>query len=140
MNKNFIVKSTIEIESSGKTYDLHNDFDCNRILLDPMSSSLTLSWVSRLGGTHVQICFEKIELLVLRGIDAMVPRKEDRRLSFLGFAHPEDMDLMDGFLPEDLAGDDYHFIVSFEGGIALKVQCQSANFQAEGLPSAPELE
>lgn len=136
MKKNFVVKSTIEIECSGRIYDLHNDFDCSRILFDPISSSLALSWTSSASGMLVQISFESIELLMLRGMDTEVPREEDRRLSFLGYTHPEDTDLMNGFLPEDLAGDDYHFILGFEGGVTIKLHCRSARF-GEGHPDSP---
>lgn len=136
MIKNFKVKSMVEIEYSARTYDLHNDFDCSRILFDPISSSLSLSWICSADGRCVQISFEAIDLLALRGMDIEVSRKEDRRLSFLGYAHPEDTDLMDGFLPEDLAGDDYHFILGFEGGVTIKLHCRSARF-GEAHPDSP---
>lgn len=131
MKKNFVVRSTVEIESAGAIYDLHNDFDCNFIRFNPLSSSLTLSWVSLADEKFLEICFESIELLMLRGMDAKMPRKEDRRLSFMGYVNPEDLDLMDGFLPEDLAEEGFHFIFSFEGGVVIKLQCQSAKVMAK---------
>lgn len=126
MKKNFIVRSTVEIESAGEIYDLHNDFDCSCIIFNPISSSLVLSWVALVDERYLEICFESIDLLMLRGVNGGMPRKEDRRLSFMGYVHPEDLDLMDGFLPEDLAGEGFHFIFNFEGGLVVKLQCQSA--------------
>lgn len=105
------------------------------------SLSLTLSWMSPADERRLEMRFDSIEMLQLRGIDARVPRKEDRRLSFFGYVHPEDLDLMDGFLPEDLAGEGFHFILSFEGGLVVKLQCLSAKLsEATGSETASSME
>jgi hypothetical protein len=63
----------------------------------------------------------------MTGIDCDVPRKEDRRLAFMGYLSPDDSS-MSAFLPEELATPRHHMIFCFEGGLAIKVYSTSARF------------
>lgn len=44
-----------------------------------------------------------------------------RTLSFIGFLHPDQEEIMDGCVDEHEATEEFHFIVGFEDGGALKV-------------------
>lgn len=133
MQRNFSITSTVELLYDGHSYDLHNDFDALKIELDLAQNSLTLWWeASRKplnGQSLICIRFTSLQSLNLKGIDEGMPRKEDRRLSFMGYLRPDD-ESMDAFLPEEMAKDGYCMIICFEGGVAVKVYATSVQFSA----------
>lgn len=126
MYRNFSIASTVDIFSGGQSYDLHNDFDFIGANFEAPSSHLTLLWANN--REEIRICFQSVKFLRMNGFDEAMPREEDSRLSFMGYLHPDDVDLMDGFLTEDLAGEKYHVIFCFEGGLSMKVFADSAEF------------
>lgn len=139
MQRNFSITSTIELSCDGYSYDLHNDFDAINIEHDLAQNSLTLWWKASKapisGKDFVCIRFTLLQSLNLKGIDEGMPRKEDCRLSFMGYLRPDDK-AMDGFLPEEMAKDGYPMIFCFEGGLTLKVYAASAQF----LKTQPKLD
>lgn len=126
MDRNFSIASTIDILSGSQLYDLHNDFDFMGINFEVSSSYLTLLWANN--REELRICFQLVKFLRMKGFDEAMPRQEDSRLSFMGYLHPDDVDLMDGFLTEDLASENHHLIFCFEGGLSMKVFAASAEF------------
>lgn len=133
MQRNFSITSTVDLLCGNRIYDLHNDFDAVKIEHDLAQNSLTLWWKAAKAPTNGQdlVCirFTLLQSLDLKGIDEGMPRKEDRRLSFMGYLRPED-ESMDGFLPEEMAKEGYRMIFCFEGGLAVKVYAASAQFSA----------
>jgi hypothetical protein len=131
MQRNFSIASTVDLICGGRSYDLHNDFDAIKIEHDLSKNSLTLWWKASKASMNSQglasVHFALLQSLNLKGIDEEMPRKEDRRLSFMGFLRPDD-ESMDAFLPEEMARDGYHMIFCFEGGMAVKVYASSAEF------------
>ena len=135
MQRNFSITSTVDLLYGDQSYDLHNDFDAVMIEHDLAQNSLTLWWKESKKPTKdkglVCIRFASLQSLSLRGLDEGMPRKEDCRLSFMGYLRPED-DSMDGFLPEELAKEGFRMIFCFEGGLAVKVYAASAQFSVGG--------
>jgi hypothetical protein len=128
MKKNFSISSMVEILYKNNLYDLHNDFNAIKIEIDTINNRVTILWHSvRTVNIHCSFQFNSVSNLFLRGFDVTVPRKEDQRLSFIGYLHPED-ESRDGFLTEDMAFENYHIIFNFEGGIAIKVYAESVDF------------
>ena len=130
MRRNFSITSTIELASQGQSYDLHNDFDAIKVELDIANNLITIFWRSlRCQNALASIRFEGLQSLALKGFDISMPREEDRRLSFMGYLHPDDVEIMDGFLPEEGPMKDSPMIFCFEGGLAIKVFAISAEFR-----------
>jgi hypothetical protein len=102
MKKNFILSSSISIEYSGKHIDLHNDFEFRRLKFNIEDRRCDLLWVGRIDKSFE----EKVEFLItiknatsfsVRPRDSGYPPSEDKILSFMGYLHPDDIDVMDGF-------------------------------------------
>ncbi|WP_413975375.1 hypothetical protein [Stenotrophomonas acidaminiphila] len=122
--------SMVEVVHDGNIYDLHNDFDAISITHDISANSLELVWhrsaiPNGSGCEYIRLQFFKLSVLSIRGVDSETPRREDARLSFMGYARPEDEQL-NGFLPEELGDATCHMIIAFEGGIALKIFASEA--------------
>lgn len=132
MDRNFSMTSMVEVAYGGNTYDLHNDFDAIAITHDISANSLELVWnrssvSSGANCEYIRLRFIRLSALSIRGMDSEVPRREDARLSFMGYVRPDD-DQLNGFLPEELGDPTCHMIIVFEGGIALKVFASEARF------------
>lgn len=135
MDRNFSMTSMVEVACDGNRYDLHNDFDAISIAHDISANSLELLWrrssvPSRTIREYIRLRFLGLSALSIRGLDSKVPRREDARLSFMGYVRPDDNQL-NGFLPEELGDTTCHMILVFEGGIALKVFASEARLTAE---------
>jgi hypothetical protein len=131
MKKNFSIATTVEISFSGCLYDLHNDFDAVRVEHDIADNALTIWWDDRNSvGQTLSIHFSSMRSLQLNGIDEEMPRKEDKRLSFIGYSRPDDKS-MSGFLPEELSEVDHHIILCFEGGLTMRVYAESVMAKIE---------
>lgn len=68
-------------------------------------------------------------ILAIEGIDPQMPRIEDMRLSFMGYLHPDDLAVMNGFLLEESSSSSHHMIFAFEGGFVLKIFAEEAMFE-----------
>lgn len=126
MKRNFFLRSEIEIECGVEKFDLHNDFYCTLIRFSPADGSISLVWRGVRSDIQLTLEFEQVSFLSLAGFDSGMPRKDDKVLSFAGFLHPEDQSIMDGFLTEEMSHDGYHMIISFEGGMTVKLLSESA--------------
>jgi len=133
MKKNFSIISSIEVVKAGDSFDLHNDFDLSKLEIDFQKNNLSLLWLSRSSSSCLQlsIVFKQIKYFNALGFDEEMPRAEDRRLSFLGYLHPEDVNIMNGFLPEESYADGHHIIFSFEGGLTLKLLAEIAELDVK---------
>ncbi len=133
MKRNFSFVSMVEIRCEGTEYDLHNDFDCAEVSIKPIEGSLILVWEARADRSQkIEIRFESIQYLRLQGVDQDMPRAEDCRLSFAGYLHPDQGDVMDGFVEDNGSMEGYHMIFCFEGGLVAKVLSRTVECRALG--------
>jgi hypothetical protein len=126
VKRNYNVVSTIEVLFEGRVIDLHSGRDCTAINILPADQRLVVQWGKKGGDSDVQIEFLRVSFLAISGFDTLVPRSEDKRLSFIGYVHPEDKELMNGFLLEEMSSIEYHMIISFEGGMTLKIYAEDS--------------
>lgn len=128
MKRNFGVNSEISLFLDGSNFDLHSEYKLKSMCWNAGESSLGFNWVAQAEGKRqwLKLVFDGILLLDIIGIDMDVPRKEDVALDFLGFLHPEDRNVMSGFLPEKMATPEHHFILKFLGGLTVKVFAREA--------------
>ena len=128
MIRNFLVTSEICVETNGVRFDLHNDFEFMGFRFDAVMSVLSLKWqeVNSKDRKFLAIDFVDLKYLALDGLDADMPRKEDKTLSFIGYLHQDSPEVMDGFLPEEMASPTHHLIIKFLGGLTIKVFSASA--------------
>lgn len=124
---NFFVDSNHALDVDGHHIDLHNNFDLKNIEYSIKQNTLSLTWIKAIGDwvltdefEDVQIVFESVSFLNVqtRASDKFADRQT---LSFLGYLHPQDTELMDGCLDESEATSEYHMIFAFEDGLAVKI-------------------
>lgn len=128
--KNFKIKESYGIEYKGKFLDLHSNYDFIKFSYDVSSQAVFLEWNKSQGEWSVKEPFEKlimkfssISIFAMRSRDRQKPFSEDNCLSYIGYLHPDDFEVMDGFLPEKLANDSYHLVLGFESGMVIKLFC-----------------
>lgn len=129
---NFLIENNYALNIEGKHLDLHNNFDLIKLEYLITRNSFSLSW-SRTNGEwvqpkdpeHIRIVFENVSFLKLSPSTSW-NHEDQKTLSFIGYLHPEDAELMDGCLDENEADSTYHMIISFQDGFAIKVLSASA--------------
>ncbi|MEP4149962.1 MAG: hypothetical protein ABJL73_01580 [Lentilitoribacter sp.] len=124
---NFSVDSNYALNIGGQHIDLHNNFDFRNLEYLSEENALSVSWVKTKGdwvqsneAENLQIVFEDVLFLKIQGnvSNTLADRKN---LSFIGYLHPEDEDLMDGCLDESEANSTYHMIFAFENSLIVKI-------------------
>jgi Na+-transporting NADH:ubiquinone oxidoreductase subunit NqrF len=125
---NFKVADSISLNVADKKFDLHNDFELLGFNYDLDSRRFIMKWQKSLGDwvapnlpNQLSLLFDNVAYLSISPRDPEMPYSEDSCLSFLGYLRPEDKTVMDGFLVEEMAQDDYDIIFIFQSGLAIKV-------------------
>lgn len=129
---NFLVDSNYALDVDGHHIDLHNNFDFESVEYSTKQNRVSLTWAKAIGDwvqidvpANVKIVFDNVLLLKVQTDDC--DKNDDKgTLSFIGYLHPEDVDLMDGCLDESEATSTYHMIIAFEGGLAIKIFSEKA--------------
>jgi Na+-transporting NADH:ubiquinone oxidoreductase subunit NqrF len=125
---NFKIVDSISLQVSDKHFDLHNDFDFLSFNYTLNSRQFVMNWQKSSGSwvaanlpAQLSLLFSNVAYLAISPRDPEMPYSEDSCLSFLGYLRPEDKIVMDGFLPEEMAQNDYDLILVFQSGLAVKV-------------------
>lgn len=124
---NFLVDNNYALDVDGRHIDLHNNFDFENVEYSIKKNRVSVSWVKTIGDwvqadepEHVRIVFENVLFFKIQ-TGSSGTHKDRRTLSFIGYLHPEDVELMDGCLDESEATFTYHMIFVFEDGLAIKI-------------------
>ena len=104
----------------GQDRKVENNFDFKNLEYSTEKNILSLFWVKTKGDwvqsnefEDIQIVFEDVLFLKIQG-NASSTLADRKTLSFIGYLHPEDEELMDGCLDESEANPTYHMIFAFE--------------------------
>lgn len=107
--------------------DLHNDYDFEKYEYDPHANNALFSWSrsksrSAEPGTaqKLMLRFDKLTLSKTEYMADSSLVADATTLAFLGFLHPDDLNVMDGCLTQDESDSTYHIIFRFENGLAIK--------------------
>ena len=126
MKKNFTVTSPISIQIGKAHVDLHNDFEFHQLVFDLSERKCLLIWSDEkndasVARDHLRITFHNVKIFSVRERQPEYPLKEDQNLSFVGYLHPDDLSIMNGFLPEENSSNNFHMIFGFESGFSIKL-------------------
>ncbi len=128
MKRNFTSVSETGLRLLSKNFDLHNDFCFVGLRLAPIRRIVTLEFNSLCGDCQgLALDFSSVSVIRVSGVANDIPVGEDGCLDSFGYLHPDDLDVMDGFLPESSATESYHMIFIFRGGLAVKIYAEEAN-------------
>jgi hypothetical protein len=129
MRRNFVLISEISLCSGGVVFDLHNDYRFDGLTYRP-NGDFGLTWSSVSDDLHVLlILFNGVEWLRVESIAARSDVDGNSCLDFVGFLHPDDEGVMDGFLFEDQSSMEHHLIFGFSGGLAIRVYAGSVEMR-----------
>lgn len=124
---NYLVDSNYALDVDGRHIDLHNNYDFKSVKYSTRKNRVSVTWTKVTGDwvqkdvpEHVQIVFDNVAFFKVR-TDDYDKNNDKGTLSFIGYLHPDDVDLMDGCLDEGEANSTYHMIIAFEGGLAIKI-------------------
>ena len=108
--------------------DLHNNFNFAGLTYEVSEQRIELEWYRVLGEwsrneryEKIKLIFDAVSVFCVHARDQAKPFSEDECLSYIGYLHPDDMDVMDGFLPVDQSSDGCHIVLGFEGGLVIKL-------------------
>jgi len=126
------------LEVQGVFLDLHNDYELSEVCAEFGTNSLRLSW-SRSVEEHVSPGLPLAVHLIVKGAKGMrsLPPKDNweagggRTLSFVGFLHVDQAQVMTGCVDYSEAGQGPDFIVGFEDESALKIFGSDGILEAE---------
>src|SRR3954463_16024954 len=120
MRRDFRIKDDIYVCARDRIFDVHNDYKFSCFYYDASKQWARLTWAALSSDAALPLTFEGIRFIKIKEADDGYPRREAQSTSFIGFLHPDDIETMDGFLPDD--GDEQaHFIVGFQDSSAIKV-------------------
>lgn len=131
--KNFKIQESYGIEYEGEFLDLHSNYDFVKYSYNVSCQSAELEWVKNAGEWATKEQFKKLILkfnsvsfFAVKARDEQQPYSEDKCLSHIGYLHPDDTEIMNGFLPEKMARDGYHLVLGFESDLFIKLLCADA--------------
>jgi len=135
---NFSIGDDYAISMGPTWLDLHNDYDFETIQYNVAANSAVLVWVrSRLNPSEnslakkITVRFEAVKLLKME-LQANDGASDDAGiLAFVGYLHPEDLDVMDGCLTQEESDSAYHMIFRFENGLSIKCFSEAVTCQLE---------
>jgi hypothetical protein len=126
MRRNFSLRSEVTLYSGDSIFDLHNDYGFSGFSYNP-KGELNLTWASLSDGIQgLLIAFRAVSWLRIETVGPRSRVDENSCLDFVGFLHPDDEAIMDGFLFEDQSSIMHHLIFRFNGGLAIRAYAESA--------------
>ena len=125
------------LKVQGEFIDLHNDCEFEGYFIDVAQGQLTLFW-RRLDQQEVSSAPRTFRFLVngVRRIRVSPPRRDGelgagRTVSFVGFLHVDQEEIMDGCVDYGEAGEGPDFIIGFEDESTPKVFGRSGTIEVE---------
>ncbi|QDO85226.1 hypothetical protein FM037_20765 [Shewanella psychropiezotolerans] len=126
--ENFKIVDSIAIEFTGTFLDLHSNFDFVKLAYNIEERTVELDWKKCSGEwakleqyKKLKLVFKSVDIFRVNPRDSEKPFSEDDCLSYIGYLHPDDLNLMEGFLPSEQSEDNYHMVLGFESGLVLKI-------------------
>jgi len=107
-------------------FDLHNEYDLTSHTYNEELKEAQFTWRKVNESKQITLCFRDVTLYKTNPRDPSIPESEDLTISFIGFLHPDEIDVMDGYASNSdfIAGN--HFIIGLESEAAFKVGAESA--------------
>jgi hypothetical protein len=134
-----IAEDFISVERNSIRFDLHNNFDFQRLSYRPEQRTLELhwrrgtgSWVSPTEPSELFLSFSGVYLFKAQERDSSIPFTEDDCLDSLGFIWDELVAEMRAFT-SNVPGDGCtHFVANFMSGFSIKIGAESAALSVAG--------
>lgn len=131
---NFAIEKSSSFMVPGRVLDVHNNFDFSNLDYSILDDVLILSWVKTKGEwvpedevNEFDLIFERIHLLKIDGVLGAID-SANRNLSYCGYLHPDDINVMDGCLDEHESEFNYHLIFVFDGNFTLKLYADKVSY------------
>ena len=124
--KNFRFEENYAIVYGDDWLDLHNDYDLQVLCYNALSNRVELRWNRAIDhsvkATYSQVRLSFCNVLLLKtAFQATLDCMSDAPiLEFVGFLHPDDIELMEGCLLQEESDSSYHIIFRFANGLAVK--------------------
>lgn len=135
--ENFFIIGSVAIEYNGSYLDLHNNFDFTALSYEVSTRRVVLEWNKNLGEwaraenyERLKLLFENVSIFCIHPRNSSQPFSEDDCLSYIGYLHPDDIELMEGFLPPEQSENNYHLVLSFESGLVIKLYSETVKLIA----------
>lgn len=142
--KNFKIIDSIAIEFENDYLDLHSNFDFLSMLYNVENRTVELNWAKCSGEwakhekyKNLQLVFNFVDIFCVHPRDSEKSFSEDDSLSYIGYLNPNDLEVMEGFLPPEQSKDDYHMVLGFESGLVLKIYSKSAHLYSTAAVAIP---
>lgn len=116
------------LTNDGYYFDLHSNFDFVNLEYDVINKSVIFSWKKSIGNWakeekigNIQMKFQDVCFFVVHQKNLYKKTDNDQNLSFIGYLHPEDLDINDGSLLTNGENKSFHIILGFESGMSVRI-------------------
>jgi len=135
---NFEIGDNYAIKMGSTWLDLHNDYYFEACQYDAATNSVVFLWVrSKLRSSDTVVAqklavrFANIKFLKTELLAGATATADANTLTFLGFLHPDDQEVMDGCLTQEESDSTYHMIFRFENGLSVKCFSETVSCELE---------
>lgn len=116
------------LTNDGYYFDLHSNFDFTNLEYDAINKIIIFTWKKSIGNWakeekigNIQIKFQDVSFFVVHQKKYIKKTDNDQTLSFIGYLHPEDLDINDGSLLTNREHKSFHIILGFESGMSVRI-------------------
>ena len=134
-----IAKDSIALERGSDYFDLHNNFDFQRLIYDLAQRTLELRWVRGAGDwvkatdpAELRLTFSGVYLFKAHERDAEIPFTEDDCLDSVGFIWDNLLSEMHGYTSNQPGDGCTHLNAIFVSGFSIKIGAESAALYVAG--------
>lgn len=125
---NFRLVDQVYVEHMGVRYDLHNNYNFKGVSYDPVAMSVVLEWTKSEGAwaqkevlSGLQLVYQGVSIFLIHSPHPGLTGHGGCDLGFMGYLHPDDIGVMDGFLfPRD-ARPGFHMVFGFDNDLSIKL-------------------
>lgn len=123
---NFVIEDGYAVRLGETWLDLHNDYEFEALHYSPLSNNVVMIWNraakhSQLASVaRLEMRFRNLLFVRVESVEGPGGSSDAATLSFIGFLHPDDIDVNIGFLSQEEADETYHLICRFENGCTIK--------------------
>lgn len=136
--ENFHIHNDVGLKIESHLVDLHSNYLFCGFSYVLMEKRVVLDWRKRDDHwakeepfARLRMIFNDVSYFSVKSREQCKPFSEDSCLAFIGYLHPEDKEIMNGFLPKEKAKGNYDMILVFESDFAIKLYAETVRMELD---------
>jgi hypothetical protein len=121
-----ITEDNIGIIFGDDYFDLHNEYDLTSHSYSQELREAQFTWTKVNESQQITLCCRNVSLYKTKPRNPLIPESESLTISFIGFLHPDEIEVMNGFSSNSDFITGNHFIIGLESEAAYKISAELA--------------